>query len=406
MIQRHIKNLLYAYDCVIIPDFGGLITHYAPAKIHPVKHTFSPPSKHIAFNEQLKVNDGLLISTLAKQQQLPLNLAQQAVAEFVQDLKAQLLQQHRFELQDIGVFRYNADRQLVFESIESDNFLEQSFGLPDLVSKPIAGKESLILRGKYKDQTPGTDNNRKQPVGRFRKLYRIGASLVIGTLTVSAVYLFSLQQDVALSSLNPFALLTPTETAVPAIDAEATLRESEEINSYVNGTAEDSFNQEAEFVDAPAEEDNWGDTDVTNSEVSTVAETALEKKPSEETTVAAEAKVTAPEPAKPVKAEAAVKKETVATATKAAAKSVEGATIKQKTGRFYVIMGVFSQEGYAERNQKQLQRKGYDAKILQPSHDTKRDRVSVADFATAQEAQNALPELRNKINNELWVFNY
>src|SRR5690606_7954144 len=37
---------------------------------------------------------------------------------------------------------------------------------------------------------------------------------------------------------------------------------------------------------------------------------------------------------------------------KSAAKAVTGTTIKQRTGRFYVIMGVFTQDGYAERNLK------------------------------------------------------
>ena len=56
-IDKHINELLYNHDCVIVPEFGGFVTNYASAKIHPVQHTFTPPSKNIVFNKNLKNND-------------------------------------------------------------------------------------------------------------------------------------------------------------------------------------------------------------------------------------------------------------------------------------------------------------------------------------------------------------
>ena len=66
MIEQVLKELLYKYNCVVIPNFGGIITHDASSQIHPIKNTFTPPSKRLAFNENLKENDGLLVSALAK----------------------------------------------------------------------------------------------------------------------------------------------------------------------------------------------------------------------------------------------------------------------------------------------------------------------------------------------------
>ncbi len=399
MIQGHIKKMLYAYDCVIIPDFGGLITHYAPAKIHPVKHTFTPPSKRIAFNEQLKVNDGLLISTLANQQQWPLTQAQQAVADFVQDLKEQLLVQHRFELQDVGVFRYNAERKLVFENIENENFLDASFGLPELVSKPIIGKDALVLRGKYKDQMAAQAKGSGKSVGRAQRFFRIGASLVVAGLTVSAAYLFSLQHDVALSSLNPIGLFLSqsNQTPAPAANPEVSSKTNASVttawpleNSWEKGTA--SLNELVKPTDSvwSSFPKNRPETTIQSSEALVGADSAV-MKPAPVVSVTES-------PADNAKVVAPVKEETKA--------AVETGTIKKRTGRFYVIMGVFTQNGYAKRNQNQLKKKGYEAKVLQPNYDLKRERVSVADFATAREAHAALPALRTKINNELWVFNY
>ncbi|MCC3160852.1 hypothetical protein LJ737_26680, partial [Hymenobacter sp. 15J16-1T3B] len=34
-LTDHIQHLLRDHDCVIIPDFGGLIADYEPARLHP-----------------------------------------------------------------------------------------------------------------------------------------------------------------------------------------------------------------------------------------------------------------------------------------------------------------------------------------------------------------------------------
>ncbi len=70
MIEKYIKYLLFEHDCVVIPDFGGFIANYVSADIHPIRHTFVPPSKNIAFNEMLKLNDGLLVAHIANHEHI------------------------------------------------------------------------------------------------------------------------------------------------------------------------------------------------------------------------------------------------------------------------------------------------------------------------------------------------
>jgi cell division protein FtsN len=403
MVQSHIKSLLYTYDCVIIPNFGGLITHYTPAKIHPVKHMFSPPSKRIAFNEQLKVNDGLLISTLAQKQQWPMPQAQLAVAEFVLELKNQLHTQHRFELQDVGVFRYNAEHKLVFESLESDNFLESAFGLPELVAKPLAGKETLVLRGNYQDQPAQAGG--KGLNQRLRKLYRIGASLVLGGISISAIYLLSLNSDVALSSLNPISLLSNQETTTDAAD----LSIAQEPETMVFGQEEVIASYNSLPVDSTMTAELAAEDSVLASFPQNTSETSAQGAWMAETPVSPAIDKKGAITSAPTKAPTVVKETKavvpVAEATKPAV-AVETTNVKRKTGRFYLIMGVFSKDNYAEMNRKRLHKKGYNAKVITPAYDTNRQRVSVADFATEAEAYAALPALRSKISNELWIFNY
>ena len=43
-LQRHIEILLLTNDCVIVPDFGGFITHNVPARYDTSDKSFLPRS--------------------------------------------------------------------------------------------------------------------------------------------------------------------------------------------------------------------------------------------------------------------------------------------------------------------------------------------------------------------------
>ena len=64
-LATYINDLLYRYDCVIVPDFGGFVTNRIGAKVNNYTHTFTPPKKQITFNKLLKHNDGLLANYIA-----------------------------------------------------------------------------------------------------------------------------------------------------------------------------------------------------------------------------------------------------------------------------------------------------------------------------------------------------
>ena len=136
-LSDHIRTLLRDHDCVIIPDFGGLIADYAPARIHPVRHTLAPPAKRVAFNQSLTRNDGLLVDALSARLNLSTAQARQLVREAVVRMQEELDANQRTELSGIGTFRRSAGRGLEFEYSGTDNLLSASFGLPELVSRPV-----------------------------------------------------------------------------------------------------------------------------------------------------------------------------------------------------------------------------------------------------------------------------
>ena len=69
-ITQHIVKLLHDHNYVIVPGFGGFVTNYQPAKVHPTSFIFNSPSKSVAFNVNLTSNDGLLINTIAIEQKI------------------------------------------------------------------------------------------------------------------------------------------------------------------------------------------------------------------------------------------------------------------------------------------------------------------------------------------------
>ena len=81
-IAKHITELLYHHDCVILPDFGGFISNYHSAKIDTHRKLIHPPTKNVLFNKHVKVNDGLLASKLVKEESISYERAIKELTKF------------------------------------------------------------------------------------------------------------------------------------------------------------------------------------------------------------------------------------------------------------------------------------------------------------------------------------
>ncbi|MBD1396034.1 HU-CCDC81 and SPOR domain-containing protein [Pontibacter sp. JH31] len=367
MVEKHIKNLLFNHDCVIIPEFGGLITRYVPASINPVKHMLVPPSKKIAFNEKLVLNDGLLISTIAYANNISKEEAKQMVVAFVHSARTRLNGENRFELADIGVFRYNAERRLEFEYKESENLLESSFGLPEIVARPIRAEEPAVLRTLLKERK-AEPAPVKQPLrSRLRRAYNVAAGLALTGLVGAGLYMLSLQTDYTISSLSPTSLF----------GAE---RQAAEENASASVTTQMPADQFASAEESLEMEDNA----VSLAEGSGLTETSIEA-----TQYAADESVIA----KADEQGAAVEVEQPST------------TISGKDGRFYIITGGYARMHNAEFSRQEIAEKGHEAKVLEPGRGNRLFKVAVADFATAEEAQAAMDTYRQSFGETIWVYN-
>ncbi len=204
-LSDHLRPLLRDHDCVIIPDFGGLVAEYTPARVQPGgRHLLSPPTRQVAFNQALTRNDGLLVDALREHLGLPAAAAREALRQAVAALHHELQNQQRTELPGIGVFRQQPGRGLQFEYTGTDNLLAAAFGLPELTAHPVAVLDARLAREQQAQLVP-----RLRSAGRGLRLRRVVPGATIGLLAGLAV------AGLYLLNLHPAALPTAWQGYLP-----------------------------------------------------------------------------------------------------------------------------------------------------------------------------------------------
>ena len=148
-LEKIAKELLIDEDCVIIPEFGGFITHYQSAILEPNKNIILPPGKSVSFNAKLCKNDGLLAQNVAIKTGLNYNEALKAIQQKVHFWENELHKTNYLELDGFGSFILNKEGNLVFNQFNETNFSNTSFGLTNVHASPIerVGLTQRIERG-------------------------------------------------------------------------------------------------------------------------------------------------------------------------------------------------------------------------------------------------------------------
>ncbi len=143
-IETYIKDLLYRYDCVIVPEFGGFITNKMSARIDTDSHSFYPPNKQISFNHHLIHNDGLLANYIASAENVSFEHANHKILETVSSWKQQI-KKTAIQIQDVGVLNLSDNQHIVFEPSNNVNYLISSFGLSSVDSLTIERATEKVI---------------------------------------------------------------------------------------------------------------------------------------------------------------------------------------------------------------------------------------------------------------------
>ncbi|MGI4874470.1 MAG: hypothetical protein ACRYFX_25215 [Janthinobacterium lividum] len=403
-LADHLRPLLRDHDCVIIPDFGGLVAEYAPARVQPGgRHVLSPPTRQVAFNQALTRNDGLLLDALREHLNLPAAEAREALRQAVAALHLDLQARQRTELPGVGVFRQVTGRGLQFEYTGTDNMLAAAFGLPELQAHPVRTTDARLAREQQAQLVP-----RLRSASRSVRLRRLVPGAAIGLLAglaVAGLYLANLhpalvpvawrgyvprwemsqnpapqQATLATTGSGPVAA-TPVLAPASIPATSPTITPEPSANVTIEPAASAEFTAAAKVMEAPATS-------------SSVAPKKTEPLAADKPAAPAAKLVTA----KPMAAPGVATKKLAVAKSLAHSAAAGATTIKARTGRYYVIVGAFSTLLAAEKGRLVLAKTGRPAKVILPYWGTRFYRLSAADFADAGSASVMAQRLRHNPN--------
>ena len=187
-LEHYISELLYRYNCVVVPGFGAFLTQAKSAVIHEETHTLYPPTKTISFNQQLKTNDGLLVSYLAEAQKVSFEDMLGQIEEEIADWNSRLGKGERLKLVDIGELWASTEDKIQFQPSGKSNYLMSSYGMSSFSAQPVAReilKERVVA---LEEKTPIAFTPEKRETFAAKPYLKYAAVVLLALTTGFAGY--------------------------------------------------------------------------------------------------------------------------------------------------------------------------------------------------------------------------
>ncbi len=412
-IARYIGDLLFEYECIVIPGFGGFITKEIPAKIHPVQNHFIPPTKEIVFNAHLKVNDGLLINHIASSEKITYAEARNSLENFVQKCEEALKDGKRINFRKVGSIFLDEKGFKSFEADSTQNYLADSYGLKSFISPPI--KRNIggrpIKKQVNKDRKTAEVHQKTKVEKQVKKksneprYIRLNVSAIVILIFISALVIFRFatvkEYYNNYSSLIPFFYTSPNDYFI---------ENYEELGLDKAFNFGDQLKDVGEKLKINYKLDDEEPTKIPEPEAKpeSLEETyeKLVNKLIEETkglnTDGLKKEDVVPE----IKKELAPKAEEVKVVKKETVKPIKTSEIKldQKpaTPQFYIIAGSFQNISNANKYILALKQKGFEAKLA-GKNKFDQYRVCFNSYSDEKIANRQLAIIRKDENPSAWI---
>lgn len=377
-LAKYIRDLLFRYECVIVPEFGGFLTKTISAKIDEETQTLHPPTKRLGFNSQLVDNDGLLANYITSVDQIPYEAALNFIDFEVIEWQKKL-QNENVVLEGVGYFSLNEEQKLQFEPDTTINYLTDAFGLGTLMAPEITRLEPLhedvvfdLITGDISDKEIylNTDPRRKSfaPILKYAALiavlftvgYYLAQVIIKQNKDIDAVAKLKADYEATLNKRIQEATFEINKT-LPAITLH--MSTPKEANNEEN---ENTISDRAETTSSDSEKEIAPETEVIES-IAEIKETSPEK---EATHVL---------------------------------NTVENTANSTNTVlKFHIIGGAFNQSENAIKKVNQLKDKGYNASIVGVNK-WNLTQVAFGSFATREEAQVFLRQIKATEAKDAWM---
>ncbi len=207
-LLKHIETLLLENDCVIIPSFGGFVSHYTPARWMEEEGVFLPPTRSIGFNPQLKMNDGLLVQSYMTSYCTDFSDASKLINKAVDELINTLHVEGIVEMHGIGDMFFTIHSKLQFQPYEDGLLTPYLYGLSSFGIDKI-------------DEVAKTTDEKVVPETSNQKVYeiRVNRSFIRTAVAVAAAiiifFLMSTPVENTYVEKGNYAQLIPSELLEP-----------------------------------------------------------------------------------------------------------------------------------------------------------------------------------------------
>lgn len=179
ILANYISELLYRYECVIVPDFGGFILNNKSATIDSANNILSPPYRQITYNGHLKNNDGLLANHIASVDNISYESALNYIRFEIDEWKKKL-KNTDIDLEDVGSFSM-INNKIHFEPQKTVNYLTSSYGLTNVVSKKIKREKQMVKKVKLTEKKPivlPVETKKTSNYLKYAAIFILGLSLI------------------------------------------------------------------------------------------------------------------------------------------------------------------------------------------------------------------------------------
>lgn len=207
-IDKYIRDLLFDYDCVIVPQLGGFVTNYRPARIDRDSGIGHPPTKDIGFNKNLTQSDGLLERAIADDARISFAEAGESIKKVTETYWSKLNGGGKVNFQRIGVLYIDDHKKLRFEPEDGENYLKSAFGLSSFSLPPVLIAEKAQVEHPEPVQVRELPEYEDTTFKRSKSIYWVAAAalapFVAMSIYIGLVTNLKSPTDITLAELVPF----------------------------------------------------------------------------------------------------------------------------------------------------------------------------------------------------------
>ncbi len=221
-VAEYLKKLLYEQDCVVVPELGGFLSHFNHAYFSGINGLYYAPAKRIAFNEALKLDDGLLVHYISVNEQIKREDAQVRVRQFTDEVKSEINKWGSYQIPELGILMSNQEGKFLFEPQAGKNYYQEGYGLKTIEINSVTPQ--VLVQEKQLELELIDRVAAEQPIKPARRRSRIA---LYSSSILLAGGLFYAASDTApsnsyKSSLNPLDLFLSNSGELKAKEIKIT----------------------------------------------------------------------------------------------------------------------------------------------------------------------------------------